>query len=281
MKQIKIPKFLNQGRNILLFLLTTLIFIIFFTFVYTPSELPESGNFLGLRNKYQYILVLCGLGYLWFVVSRLLLFAALKKKRLSFLWCCIWMVVEILSITAIVSFTAWRLFDGLYEYPQVLVTRVLIISTCIILLPSIIFSIIFVIQELEGEVERLKAINGELMKGATQSPMCFTDHNGKVAFSTPRENVLYLRSNGNYVDIHYLNDNKHEKISLHNTLKALEEMFEGSNMIRCHRFFLVNLNRVKLLKREKNELLIEMESTEEPIPVSKTYSEAVASAFSK
>ena len=52
-------------------------------------------------------------------------------------------------------------------------------------------------------------------------------------------------------------------------------------MVRCHRGFLVNLENVKYLRKEKDGLVLEIASCERLIPVSKTYAEDVVKQFAK
>jgi DNA-binding LytR/AlgR family response regulator len=95
------------------------------------------------------------------------------------------------------------------------------------------------------------------------------------------EDLLYLKSADNYVYIYYLNSKKEiVNYLLRNTLKNIEENIANINLIRCHRFYMVNSKNVKLLRKAKDGLLLELD-TEMPceIPVSKTYLSAVSEFF--
>lgn len=107
----------------------------------------------------------------------------------------------------------------------------------------------------------------------------FYNLNGRFAFSCKRDNLLYLESNDNYVNVHYLNNGQEEHTIIHNTLKNLEITFANHGMIRCHRSYLVNRNKIKSLRRQKDSLVIELEDTESTIPVSKTYQDSVMNSL--
>ncbi len=63
-------------------------------------------------------------------------------------------------------------------------------------------------------------------------------------------------------------------------LKTIEDSFLDSDLVRCHRKFLVNINKVEVLSSEKDGyyLTLDMPGVE-PIPVSKTYEESVLNRF--
>jgi DNA-binding LytR/AlgR family response regulator len=95
------------------------------------------------------------------------------------------------------------------------------------------------------------------------------------------EDLLHLKSADNYVYIYYLN-NKKEIVNylLRNTLKNIEENNSNTNLIRCHRFYMVNSRNVKLLRKAKDGLLLELDTESLcEIPVSKTYLPAVSEFF--
>jgi DNA-binding LytR/AlgR family response regulator len=51
---------------------------------------------------------------------------------------------------------------------------------------------------------------------------------------------------------------------------------QGTNVMRCHRSYLVNMEQVRVLRRDKEGFFIEMGINGVPdLPVSKTYSEEI------
>lgn len=107
----------------------------------------------------------------------------------------------------------------------------------------------------------------------------FYNLNGKFAFSVKRECVLFMESNDNYVKVHYLNDGKPEHSLIHNSLKNLETNFAPYGFIRCHRGYMVNINKVKTLRRQRDILMLELHDTPTLIPVTKTYAEKILNLF--
>ena len=70
--------------------------------------------------------------------------------------------------------------------------------------------------------------------------------------------------------------NMPKKQMLRNTLKRTAELLTDTNVMRCHRGYMVNMEQVKVLRREKESFYLElgMEGVKD-IPVSKTYGDAV------
>ena len=97
------------------------------------------------------------------------------------------------------------------------------------------------------------------------------------------ENLLYIDSADNYATIHYLNKSKLSHFLIRNSLKWMEEnLTKETPLVRCHRSYIVNLDKVKVLRRTKDGIFLEMDAMNTPdIPVSKTYYERVMAKFSK
>ena len=63
-------------------------------------------------------------------------------------------------------------------------------------------------------------------------------------------------------------------------LKTVEESFRGSSLVRCHRKYIVNMDKVKVLRKEKDGYELDLDNDAiSPIPITKTYSENVLSRF--
>jgi len=60
----------------------------------------------------------------------------------------------------------------------------------------------------------------------------------------------------------------------------VEDSFSDSGLARCHRKYVVNMNRVSTLRKEKDGYYLKLEADGViPIPVSKTYEERILSQF--
>jgi len=51
-------------------------------------------------------------------------------------------------------------------------------------------------------------------------------------------------------------------------------------LVRCHRSYVVNINKVKVLRKDKEGLFLDLDYLDLPdLPISKTYSEQVVKLF--
>lgn len=67
---------------------------------------------------------------------------------------------------------------------------------------------------------------------------------------------------------------------LRSTLKAVEEELASDYILRCHRSYMVNFDHVKVLRKGKDGVFLELGIPNVPdIPISKTYSETVTQKF--
>jgi DNA-binding LytR/AlgR family response regulator len=147
-------------------------------------------------------------------------------------------------------------------------------TSLVLLLPYSILTLYFSWQEKEN---RLKEIGEEKPDGNQKyNILLFHDSQGDLRLSIQRNCLLYIESADNYVIIWYLNKNSVTKFILRSTLKALEEQLAEAHILRCHRSFLVNFDQIKIIRREKDGVYLDMgvEGVSD-IPISKTYSEKV------
>ena len=63
-------------------------------------------------------------------------------------------------------------------------------------------------------------------------------------------------------------------------LKTVEESFRGSSLVRCHRKYIVNMDKVKILRKEKDGYELDLDNDAiPPIAITKTYAADVLRRF--
>ena len=62
-------------------------------------------------------------------------------------------------------------------------------------------------------------------------------------------------------------------------MKHLDEDERYKGLMRCHKGYMVNIDNVKLLRKEKDGILLELIQDARTIPVSRTYNEQVVKVF--
>lgn len=98
---------------------------------------------------------------------------------------------------------------------------------------------------------------------------------GKEKLSLHPDQLVYVESVGNYVDVHWLNLNAPQKTVLRNTLKEVEAVLrEYPQFFRCHRAFIVNLKAVNCTEGNARGYQLTLTGAAVGIPVSRSYLDA-------
>ena len=100
-------------------------------------------------------------------------------------------------------------------------------------------------------------------------------------FETDINNLLYLQSSDNYIDICYKNRSSVEHKLVRNTLAAVEKSLNHPALIRCHRSFIINKYYVRSIKRSAGRYKIVIETSNVEIPVSRKYKNALFVSLGK
>lgn len=106
----------------------------------------------------------------------------------------------------------------------------------------------------------------------------FYDEYQKLKFVIDSSAVVFLRSEENYVNIHYTDAGRTKKFVLRSSMRALEEQMVRHGLVRCHRSFFINPDHIKMIRKEPSGVVVAELAVEgmEPIPISRKYQDEVA-----
>lgn len=95
-------------------------------------------------------------------------------------------------------------------------------------------------------------------------------------FQVNSYNLLYIESTGNYVTVWY----KDGEIIKHKSVRAtMKSIPEQSNLVRCHRAFIVNLDKVIKADGNSQGYRLFIDGLEQQVPVSRAYTSVVRDYF--
>jgi DNA-binding LytR/AlgR family response regulator len=283
----KLPDYVCKKQNIVGLIIFTAAFALLFINLYKPFD---SRNWYPDITDAQYILFssfLILVGVFVVAISRMLMYFYSRKHPIHYWEFGIWVLAEIMAMSAIYSvFTEWA-SDWHRAWGDVILES--LENTLLVLLLPYAISLLY--ESWEDKNRQLKALqatsHSELANASPAAPpvapmVALFDENNELRLSIKRENLLYIESADNYVYIWYLNKGQVSKFLLRNSLKSLEERFNGTSVMRCHRSYMVNFDNVAMIRREKDGIYIEFSHPGiDNLPVSKTYAEAVTKAFLK
>lgn len=272
---MRIPDYINQKKNIIRLVAFTSIFALVFINIYKPFG---SSNWYDVSAFmfFVYSLLLTLTGVLVVIISRLVMYFYAKKYDISYWQYAFWVFLEILFMS--LFYTLYTLFVS-EDRDIVEVFKTCIINTSLVLLLPYI-SLWFYFGWKESTVKLAKLSKEESSDTTSLGNIPFYDEKGVFRISINKDDLLYIESCDNYVVIYYTGNNIIKKYLLRNRLKTIEDELSNTNIIRCHRTYLVNLEKAKVIRKESDGLYIELDTKDaKEIPVSKSYQKKISDKF--
>lgn len=261
-------------------LIFTAIFSLIFINIYKPfgseywKELSQTQFFL-----ISVIVVVAGIGIL--TLSRFVMYRSTLYSRLTYWQYFIWCIVEIAFIALLYAFLTKFPFKLSQDFMD-LFSSAFLYTALILVFPYLTSWLYFALQDAEKVIDAMtKEEDFVDLTGNKESLIHFKDDKGVLRFSVAHRNILYFESRDNYVIINYLAKSKLERFLLRNSLKNIEDVLNDS-FVRCHRSFIINVENVKVLRKDKDGLFLELDIENTPnLPVSKTYAAKLLQILSK
>ena len=118
----------------------------------------------------------------------------------------------------------------------------------------------------------------EAIPAEDNSLIRFYDEYKKLRLVIAPEAVVYIKSEDNYVQIHYLDQRKNRKFILRSSMRALEDILSKRGLLRCHRSYFINPAYIKIIHRDAAGLIVADLKPEgfESIPISRKYQNEIS-----
>lgn len=273
-------------------LITTVIFTTLFSLVFLLVSIPFSHNVwfqLGGNEAFGYTLTFFIISLGVVILSKRLMYT-IRLNGLTYLNFILWNFSEVLIISLLYAFFTMEgaglgildLNDGM-NFESVFFSAI-IYNTISLGAPYIICSQYFAIQDKDNTIRMLNLENVVTdihIPPQQEKRITLFDNNGLMKFSINQNNLYFIEADDNYIQVWYTDANSDMKqYMLRCRLKTIEDSFADSDLVRCHRKYIVNISKVRVLKGEDKGYFLDMDiDSVEPIPVSKTYEQAVLSRF--
>ncbi|WP_188443243.1 LytR/AlgR family response regulator transcription factor [Planktosalinus lacus] len=195
-------------------------------------------------------------------------------------------ILLILFVLTVISLVLFVLFLNLnpqadrFELFQLVVLRTVAISFFPVLI------LVLYEQSQHQKIKRRQAerLNQELLQRKSPSPqkkrnttlpdkIVLVAENNKIALQVTPIDVCFIKSEGNYVEVFYYQNQKIQKELIRNSLKTIEEQVADFDFFRCHNRFLVSLHHIQKVEGNARNFELILENIEEKIPVSRSKSE--------
>ena len=273
-----------RGKNQLIYTVT---FAALFSIVFLLLSLPFSHNsWMALGNSRLFAFtVLFATGSLLLVaLSKFVMYKTRNILRMTFLGYILWCIAEVVVICLAYSFITVPITGiGWEQFPETL-GNALLYGTISLIIPYILAGMYFAIQDKNQTIRLMNYGNVVLDENVLPSKLekiTLFDNSGDLKLCVSASNLFYIESDDNYIKVWY-SDSKGDlkRYMLRCRLKTVEESFRGSSLVRCHRKYIVNMDKVKVLRKEKDGYELDLDNDTIPqIPITKTYEKNVLAYF--
>lgn len=271
-----IPPYLIDRKNIIRLILFTALFALVFINIYSPFGSDKWFDFTKLQFfTYSSLVILTGV--LVIVISRTIMYFVCRKKIISLFRFLLWVAAEILIMALFYALFEKYVLDDKRTFPYLV--KISAAATALVLILP--YSVAWLYLSWHDKKEQLKLIV-EGLRQVEEEPdiISFFDDKAVLKLSIKKDKLLYLEASENYITVCYLNKGKVSKYLLRSTMKKMEDSMAGKGILRCHRSFMVNSEKVRVLRKDRDGLKLELEGSDErDIPISKTYAENIMKNF--
>jgi len=278
----KIPAYLYDKNNTVKMILFTALFALLFINLFQPFGSRDWYPGISDIKYFAFSSLIILTGMLVVVISRVILTACSKKRDVLYWQYALWIGCEIVAMA--IFYTLFAKFfpkDGVERDISEIFRQSIVNTALVLLLPYAISWLYFSWKEKSKLLEHIE--QEKTTETHAKTLVAFPDEKGDLKISVMMDNLLYIESADNYATIYYMNKSKQSRFLLRNSLKWMEEnLTRETPLIRCHRSYIVNMDKVKILKKVKGGIVLELDAENTPdIPVSKTYYDSFMHKFSR
>ncbi len=288
-----LPEFL-LGKNQML---GTVTFSVLFAIVFLNIYIPFSDTAWFRLGDSIFFLFTAGfifISMLILIASRILMYHTRKWFRMTYLIYILWSIAEVVLICAFYTFVTIDVQQPATLTAMEIFSKALLYGTIALIIPEILSGMYYSIEDKDKTISLMNSMgvvtdeeqqpsSGDNIQHNTSDKISLCDNSGSLKFSVSCSNLYYIESDDNYINIWYTDNSGALKMYMMRCrLKTVEETFRNSPLIRCNRKYIVNRQKVKVLKKERDGYVMELDNESIPqIPVTKTYLKNVLKEFSE
>ncbi len=281
----KLPEYLLGKYQ----LIGTVTFSVLFAVVFLNMSIPFSETaWFGLGDSvmFLYTLLFSVLAVITLIASRVVMYKVKGIFEITYVEYILWCIGEIVVIAGLYTWITTDVASPQTELPLKVFARALNNGIIALGLPYLIAGMYFAIIDKNNTIRLLNyenVVTDEPPKSEAKQKITLFDNNGSLKMSVSPESLYYIESDDNYIKIWYT-DNKGilQPYILRCRLKTVEASFKGSGLLRCNRKYIVNMHKVVTLRKENDGYILVLDNVDiPPIPVTKTYNDAVLNYFTE
>lgn len=275
-KELKIiPAWFVSKRNTVIQIIFTTVFAFVFINIYKPFGSRNWYNVTQLQFfLFSGMLVLQGMVVV--ILSRVILFRIKRYRLITVRDYALMVALEIIVMAAFYATCEKRIFLDTRSFWNLWYVAGGNTSL-ILLIPYLISSLYFAWDDNRHFLDKLMK---EKSSSGPESFISFFDEKDALRLTIKSTDLCYLESSDNYVTINYMDGSILRRYLLRNNLKRMQEVLSRYPVIRCHRSFMVNIGRIRMVRKGKRGFEIVLNVPERLVLlVTKTYEQEVLSRF--
>lgn len=279
--EMEMPKYFFKKQ----YLTKSVAFIVLFSVIYMNVYQPYSKTaWFGLHpSRTLWItLLFYALSAGTLILSKTIMYHWQKRSSFTVREALVWFAAEFVVIA--IEYIA---MTDIFHMRQQTVTPQLVMNTSlsVALILAIPYTIMVLWADNREKSEELEAmyLSRRVQNEKTNSLVYLFDNNHSLKLSIDEKDILYIESQDNYVQIHYLLDGTPRHYLLRCRTYDVERQLAGTSLVRCHRSYLVNIRHIHQFTGEhgKTYVIVKEHDSLFRIPVSKTYQKSLTSQMIK
>ena len=221
--------------------------------------------------------------------SRCFMYRTGNKISLCWVHYIIWCVLEVVGICILYTFfTLEGEKFGILELEDSAFERIFLKSLLFgfvsLGVPYVLSAMYLALQDKDKTISLMNysgMVSDMSVSHLEERRITLCDNSGVMKFSVKQSNLCFIEADDNYIQVWYQDaSGAMKQYMLRCRLKTVENSFADSDLVRCHRKYIVNINKVSVLSCRKEGYFLDMDlEGVDPIPVSRTYESAVLERF--
>lgn len=227
---------------------------------YNPNHQYTFAFFLEI---FYFFIPLLAFSLLNEVIFRPLIFKEITLKKII-----LWSIWSLISLSTIV-FITYNVLGNWHDFKLSSYIEFLIQVPVVLLFPIISVFFFFRYRNLQNQIEHILTTKERFLN--ENQLIEFKGQGSKDQISITLGNFLYGKSQDNYVELFYLENEELKKFLIRSSLSNLSTSINNLVIVRCQRSYMVNLLQVTAVKGGNNEMTLNIDHFNITIPVSKSY----------
>jgi len=265
----------NSPTPKLLLSLLSGLFVALFLVVFQPFGTREHE----FAYKYPFLWGYGGIVALTFLFFEFTVKAFLDEDKWVIGKQILWLATEVVFIVII----CYLYFINFFKYDFTLNNFLYFLGICLSIgiFPIVLITLTDYIYQLQQNQQQAARTNKNLQTTnhtdhSASPPITIQDENGTNSLGVPPTAILLLKAAGNYTEFFLIKeDSTIEKNLLRGNLKYFESQLQLSHLVRCHRSFIANLNKVKQTSGNAQGYKLHLHDEIEPVPISRNKSKFI------